>query len=311
MSAGTDGDDAAPVPPAELHARVRAAGRRARASGALVPLDTRVRLVPDGGITFLVRVSQNVARKEAAATSSDAAPPADPFMPPYDPDLYVGDVSATHAALLNKYNVLDDHVLLVTRAWAEQTAMLDSADFEAMLLGLAGIDGLAFYNGGTEAGASQPHKHLQVVPLPLAPEGPALPIADAFAHARLGDQVGHVPALPFRHALTRVQPAWLADPATHARDARAAAAALWRALGHDPGAAYQPVPYNLLATRRWMWLVPRRLERWEGLPVNALAFAGALLAGDEAAFGRLCAAGPMAALAATGEPADEADPPLR
>ena len=32
---------------------------------------------------------------------------------------------------------------------------------------------LAFCNGGVEAGASQPHKHLQRVPLPLAPEGPA------------------------------------------------------------------------------------------------------------------------------------------
>ena len=29
---------------------------------------------------------------------------------------------------------------------------------------LAEVEGLAFFNGGTVAGASQPHKHLQVVP---------------------------------------------------------------------------------------------------------------------------------------------------
>ena len=32
---------------------------------------------------------------------------------------------------------------------------------------LAEFDGLGFYNGGETAGASQPHKHLQIVPLPL------------------------------------------------------------------------------------------------------------------------------------------------
>jgi ATP adenylyltransferase/5',5'''-P-1,P-4-tetraphosphate phosphorylase II len=70
-------DDATkhPVPPAELVEHVHAANERARASGALVPLDTEVRLVPDGGVTFLVRVSTNVARKQAAA--ADTGAPAD------------------------------------------------------------------------------------------------------------------------------------------------------------------------------------------------------------------------------------------
>lgn len=303
MSTATVGDDDSTLPPAELHERVRAAGRRAYASGALVPLDTRVRLVPDGGITFLVRVSANVARKEAAAAADDD-PPDDPFAPPYDPDLYVGDLTATHAALLNKFNVLDDHLLLVTRHWAEQSEMLDAADFEALLAGLAGIDGLAFYNGGAEAGASQPHKHLQVVPLPLAPEGPALPVADRLEAVTLERGVGRMPGLPCRHAVAPIEPGWLDDPGARAPDMAATAAALWRALGRDPAVGRQPLPYNLLATRRWMWLVPRRRERWNGLPVNALAFAGALLAPDEDAFARLCSSGPMQLLAATGEPAD-------
>ena len=112
---------------------------------------------------------------------------------------------------------------------------------------------------------------------------------------------GHVDALPFRHAVAPMQADWLEEPARHAGKAQAAAARLWRALGHDPDVSEQPVPYNLLATRRWMWLVPRTVERPEGLPVNALGYAGALLAGDEPAFGRLCETGPIQVLARAGE----------
>lgn len=289
------------VPPQELVARVHITSERARASGALVPLDTEVRLVPDGGVTFLVRVSANVAHKQAAAAVSDA-PTDDPFAPPYETDLYVGDISDTHAALLNKFNVLDDHVLLVTRARAEQTEMLGTADFETLLLGLSGMDGLAFYNGGTEAGASQPHKHLQLVPLPLAPNGPALPFADLLERTQMDGATGHIPEIPFRHAVAPMRAEWFEDPVRHASDALALAESLWQALGHDPRVAQQPVPYNLLATRRWMWLVPRRQDKYAGLPVNALAFAGGLLAPDEEAFDRLCTLGPMSLLQATAEP---------
>jgi len=89
----------------------------------------------------------------------------------------VGDISATHVGLLNKFCVLEDHLLMVTRDYAEQTELLDESDFHALLCGLAAVDGLAFYNGGTDAGASQPHKHLQLVPLPLAPGWTGMPLA--------------------------------------------------------------------------------------------------------------------------------------
>lgn len=35
--------------------------------------------------------------------------------------------------------------------------------------------------------------------------------------------------------------------------------------------------YNLIATRRWMVVVPRRRECWDGVSVNALGFTGCLL----------------------------------
>ncbi|HHQ42277.1 MAG TPA: hypothetical protein ENK20_08305 [Chromatiales bacterium] len=107
--------------------------------------------------------------------------------------------------------------------------------------------------------------------------------------------------LPFPHALAPLGPAdW---------DACEGAERLWRLyrrlLGRigvqavrREGRDWQSRPYNLLVTRRWMMAVPRTRERWEGISVNALGFAGSLLVPDDEALARLRAAGPMRVLAA-------------
>jgi ATP adenylyltransferase len=38
--------------------------------------------------------------------------------------------------------------------------LLKPKDFEAILITMKALDGFAFYNSGTLAGASQPHKHI-------------------------------------------------------------------------------------------------------------------------------------------------------
>ena len=93
-----------------------------------------------------------------------------PFLP-YEPDLYVADVSPTHVCILNKYNVVDLHLLIITRAFEHQESRLRLPDFQALWRCLVEYDSLGFYNSGHLSGASQPHKHLQVVPLPLAGSG--------------------------------------------------------------------------------------------------------------------------------------------
>jgi len=52
------------------------------------------------------------------------------------------------------------------------------------------------------------------------------------------------------------------------------------------------------AAGRLLWLVPRVLPEWSGIPVNALGFAGALLVPDEPSLLRLRATGPFAVLRA-------------
>lgn len=291
--------------------------RHALQCGALQPIETALTHIDDGGVRFAVREVSSLARKEAArrtdaseAAGSQApkafrAPWRDPFLP-YEDDLYVGDLSSTHVALLNKYNVIAEHLLIVTRRFVPQEALLDQDDFAALLLALRGFDALGFYNGGPDAGASQPHKHLQAVPLPLDAAGAAVPI-ETLLDAAPADG-GRVPGLPFAHAFARVDLAGgvatrEAADAQHALDIyRALLRAADIGTIEVDGVPHQRTPYNLLVTRRWMLVVPRETERVEGIALNALGFAGSLFVRDAAQLETLARIGPMTALARVTKP---------
>jgi ATP adenylyltransferase len=212
---------------------------------------------------------------------------------------------------LNKTPVLERHLLLVTRRFAPQEAWLDAADWAALAACLAEIDGLGFYNGGAEAGASQPHKHLQLVPLPLVGDasGAGVPIEPWLADAPAGHGPVALPGPPFAHAFARLEPdAWRDRSALAARLAGQADAAL-AAVGVRPvavagaGAARrQSAPYNLLVTRSWLLAVPRVCAEAHGVGVNALGFAGSLIVSDAAGLERVRRIGPLALLRAVAAP---------
>ncbi|MFL5319682.1 MAG: phosphorylase, partial [Myxococcaceae bacterium] len=51
--------------------------------------------------------------------------------------------------------------------------------------------------------------------------------------------------------------------------------------------------YNLLATRRWLMIVPRTRECFEDISINSLGFAGSLFLKDAEQLSRVRAAGPV------------------
>lgn len=304
--------------PGTLRARIAERSLRALQRGALQRLPARCEVVGEQGVAFVVRILANLARKEAAARKRDGSAEIglmdDPFLP-YDPELFVADLSPTHLCVLNKFNVFAHHLLIVTRAFEEQRSVLDEEDFAALWSCMSEYPSLGFYNAGVVAGASQRHKHLQVVPLPLGPDvSPAggrrlgqsplpapVPIEPLLAAA----QTGGAPRLPFRHAL-----AWLAPEHLDSRAAGPYLSAqyqgLLRAADLDvPASAHPPsflAPYNLLVTRRWMLLVPRTREHFESISVNGAGFAGALLAKNDDELQRIREVGPLRVLAAVAAP---------
>jgi ATP adenylyltransferase len=277
--------------------------KHALGCGALRPIETIQATIEDGGVRFLVRQVSSLARKDEVRQKHKAKAVGqggnNPFLP-YDPDLFVADVSDTHVALLNKFNVIDHHLLIVTRRFEPQEALLNLADFAALFTCMAEFDGLGFYNGGPAAGASQRHKHLQIVPLPLAKQGPMLPIEPLLAVACTDGSIGTVPGLNFPHAFARLERLPATLPLELAHSAFDWYRALLDAVGLRAidvnGEPHQSAPYNLLVARQWMLLVPRSAECVEGISINALGFAGSLFVRDEAQMQIIKKLGPMAVL---------------
>jgi ATP adenylyltransferase len=272
----------------DLWQRVVETTRRALARGALEPISTEQEVVAEGGIEFVVHVLARLAGKRRL-TAAQRQSGTNPFLPP-DRELWVADISDSHIAVLNRFNVLEHHLLIVTRDFEDQRQPLTLSDFAALGRCMAEVDGLGFYNGGEEAGASQAHKHLQLVPLPLG-RGPASTPIDAVIDDDIPvDAPTRCAALSFAHALVRLD----GSPIGEAR------ASKMLELASDLlaviGVRGADRPYNLLLTRRWMMAVPRRLEFFEGISVNALGFAGSLLVRDRSELAVIRKRGPMRVL---------------
>ncbi len=268
---------------------------------------------------FVVRILANLSRKEKARKQQGKTIPANPFLP-YEADLYVTDISETHLCLLNKFNVVDHHFLIVTREYEPQETWLTLADFEALVRCLAEVEGLAFFNGGTTAGASQPHKHLQVVPdlreqvdFSMAAAIAAVEYKQAENEHAEDEAVGRSSLLPFRHAIIKfahpddpTRPAQPSDQQTAEALNAAQFLTSYRRLLSAVGISSvnwqgsQTAAYNLLCTRQWMMVVPRSQEKHLGISVNSLGFAGSLLVKDEETLARLKAVGPLNLLRAVG-----------
>lgn len=295
------------IDPGTLGERLAQTRARALALGALQPIATRETHIADGGVTFLIRQVDSLARKAAERGRQTGPRPdprgqASPFLPP-EPELALGALSETHFAVLNKFNVLDSHLLIVTRELEHQETLLTLADMEALAFCLGELDGLGFYNGGALAGASQSHKHLQLVPLPLGPigigAGPPIPMEPLLDPSTEEYQA----ALPFPHAFARFQtPGGTPGPDAppDALELHRVYLDLLRRIGIRPvpgdGGPWQSGPYNLLVTRRWMLAVPRRAEIVDGISVNALGFAGSLFVKDTEGLAAVRRRGPMALL---------------
>ncbi|MFM7070243.1 MAG: phosphorylase [Planctomycetota bacterium] len=290
----------------------------ARAAGALVSIPTEIKPLGDQGTEFSVRIVGPLARK---ATPRVTPLSGNPFLP-YETALHVADLPPHHVCLLNKFNVVDRHLLVVTRDFASQLEPLNADDFSALAICLAAADGVGFYNGGPAAGASQQHKHLQWIPVPprdlpltaqleTRRDAMAVVLARQSTEAGFKMQLDSQPTWPYRHGVAHFAVHEFEDESvcgastgvvvTPEAAARIGASLerTYRRLLDTCGlvaSSHKLPPYNLLVARRWMLLVPRRCEFAAGISLNALAFAGALLVKDREQWETLRKFGPWRAL---------------
>lgn len=326
--------------------RIRAASTAALECGALLPFDTEYELVSHmchpvkngfqpKDVKFIVRVVKNLARKDAAGVPQpDPVAPApqrrphdfNPFLP-YEKAMYVQSIPPAHVLLLNKFNVVQNHVLIVTEKFEDQSSLLRPVDFSALFQCLSEMDGLAFYNAGKVAGASQRHKHLQLIPTPFA-EGQSTtqtPFDSLYTAVVSPGNIYSSPYLPFIHAVVRVGDIWSLSATEAGEQLMQLYLGLLktvheevRALGEEVDGWHandiqsnlegvsQPFSYNLLATRNFLIVIPRRHECFSGefageISINAMAFVGCMLVRDKSQL-EVIRKDPMKALQHTGFP---------
>lgn len=87
-----------------------------------------------------------------------------PFMPPFEPGQFITDLGKTHRLLVNKFMLAERHVLIVTKIYEPQFSELSDLDLGYTYIIALALDGFSFYNSDKISGASQKHKHMQVIP---------------------------------------------------------------------------------------------------------------------------------------------------
>ena len=177
-------------------------------------------------------------------------------------------------------------MLVITQQWQPQQGWLGADDWAAVAEVDRDTGGLWFFNSSPAAGASQPHRHLQLLPRQTgSPSCPMAPLLRAQLQGELGPW-------PWSYRLSRRRQSGdpeelLALYGDHARSL---------GLGdprHDPKPLH---PYNLLFDDEWFLTVRRQRDDWAGFSINALGFAGYLLVTDRADLAWLKAQGPWALL---------------
>jgi len=246
----------------------------------------------------------NVKSQEELPVQSYNGGRPDPFSPPYVPNLYIGDLSAVengveYPILLNKYSVIPHHFLMVTKEFQSQTSLLKPPELAQIYMLLnagrqANRPFVAFYNCGDNSGASQPHKHVQFIPIE-GNDGPPIERLAKSVQLERPDKPFSLTSLPYANHVFRFTSPTSPTSSTSRSDVEAALANIFISLldltistiRHDPEYPRGSLSYNVIMTLEHMHVIPRKHETHtlhntgEKLSVNALGFAGMLLVKSE------------------------------
>ncbi|KAJ6086776.1 hypothetical protein N7467_005690 [Penicillium canescens] len=268
----------------------------ARDASHLVFSSTHLSIINAAGILYQLRYCPALAKKPSNINPDNGPkiPKPDPFQHP-SPELLVAQFPPENPAynlILNKFPVIPNHFLLVTRDWQAQTDLLEKADLEATYevlkawntSGSSQTNGsksqglFAFFNSGDDSGASQPHRHLQFLPVEAMRQPGSEtwhPLIDLLTSQSTSPpsspsptpKFQHLSALPFAHFALPLPPN-PSPEALHSIYTTLYKAAVAATRGCSPQQDTEPVSthgaslisYNLAMTRSTMMICPRRQE---------------------------------------------------
>ena len=210
-------------------------------------------------------------------------PKQNPFYP-WEKILEIDKIGDHHQLILNKYPVQKGHILLITNNWKPQNGWLDINDWKAIQHVNKDTSGLWFFNSSPIAGASQPHRHFQL--LRRSKDEISCPREKWFLEMELSKDSDCklkkniiVSKFNFLENSISLFELYLE---------------LCKKLGlGDPINNIQPkYPYNLLITNKWIAVIKRKYDHIHGFSINGLGFAGYLLVTEKSNINYLRKFGP-------------------
>ncbi|KAI8060552.1 HIT-like domain-containing protein [Gongronella butleri] len=281
-----------------LQDQIQSTFTSAKASGNCFVFESEVSTNKDHGIEFQINYVPTLAKKPVPSSihPEKGKKPVNPFLNP-DPGLIVQSYDHYHL-LLNKFCVVPYHLLIVTKEFQDQSQPLLPPD---LLIAWRTMQeayttpGLIFYNCGDESGASQQHKHVQLIPLDgKGIQPPIQALFNKIDNPKHGE-IYSLNELPFVHVLLLLDAKVLEN-----KDDEIVEEYLGEMFFGLLDAMFQQLriadperprgtkaSYNFIMTSRYMMLVPRRaecgvLKSSSGnvlrLSMNSMSFAGFLLA---------------------------------
>ncbi|KAI9866418.1 MAG: bifunctional AP-4-A phosphorylase/ADP sulfurylase [Trichoglossum hirsutum] len=154
----------------------------ALSGGHLTFSPTHLAIIHINGVPFQLRYCPALSKKPQHASSSTAqtTDKPNPFLNPSN-DLLVAQIPSdepTHNIVINKYPVIPHHFILSTVIFKPQVNLLEEQDLGAAYsclkeweVGTSETTNsrkprlFAFFNSGEHSGASQPHRHIQFLPV--------------------------------------------------------------------------------------------------------------------------------------------------
>ncbi|CDW83302.1 atp adenylyltransferase [Stylonychia lemnae] len=242
---------------------------------------------------------------EKLSNSSTYFRKSDVFLEPFESGICIDDsLTKTHRLIFNKFPSRPYHVLVITKEKEKQGDVINIRDFEASLIPMKALEGIVFYNSGIKAGASQSHKHLQVLPIKSLPNK-KIPI-----HQRVLEEIKRHKSnakrqdknddsqlfqsfdenlfilseyQQMRHTFCWLETSYFQniisdkDLKKSAQYYRDAYQACLKKIGNADG----QLPYNFVVTPEWMFMVIRQKPHHENIPCNSLGYLGLMYAKNE------------------------------
>lgn len=215
-------------------------------------------------------------------------------------------MGAAHFVVLNKFAIVPEHFILATKEFKPQTHVLDADDLHATLAcirayeedaaasvapsGSSGDGALfAFFNCGEHSGASQPHRHIQLLPVAAMREGLPADSAWGVLASRLDDDGTTAPFRTFAETIgldTSREDLHAAYLRLYGQAVRAAATGDESvSVVEAAGTGEAAVSYNMAMTRDRLVLCPRLADGASvkdpdtGEAVGQVSLNGTMLAG--------------------------------